>query len=244
MDISHEDRRSLIHDKYGGDTTADLREDITRLEKGEPLAYVIGWMPFLGQKIYLDSRPLIPRPETEWWTSLLITHLHERFGENPFTMLDMCAGSGAVGIAVLSALPRAKVFFAELEESHAATIKKNLEANGINASRADIRTSNVFDAFEGDMFDIVAANPPYIPSGRALPESVSSFEPSTALYSGKDGMDVIRAIAKDAGEHLNVGGELWMECDIDNVVEACDLIPKCQIHTDQYGRPRLLVGYY
>lgn len=244
MDISHEDRRSLIQDKYEGNTEADLREDIVRIQKGEPLAYVIGWTPFLHQKIYLDSRPLIPRPETEWWTTLLIEHLRERFGDTPFSVLDMCAGSGAVGIAILAALPRAHVSFAEIEESHLATIRKNLEANGIPAGRADIRESNVFSAFEGEMFDVIAANPPYIPAGRELPESVSSFEPKEALFSGKDGMNVIRAIAKDAGEHLTIGGELWMECDIDNVVEACDLIAKCQIHTDQYGRPRLLVGYY
>ena len=69
------DRELLIRDKYEGDANADMNEDLARLAAGEPLAYVIGWIPFLGLRIYLDSKPLIPRPETEWWTEVLIKHL-------------------------------------------------------------------------------------------------------------------------------------------------------------------------
>ena len=75
--VSEADFRSLIDDKYDGSTENRhlLRADIARLAAGEPLAYVIGWVPFLGLRIYLDSKPLIPRPETEWWTEELAAHL-------------------------------------------------------------------------------------------------------------------------------------------------------------------------
>jgi len=93
----------LLRDKYGGDPKADLTQDIARLDAGEPLAYVIGWIPFLGLTIRLDSHPLIPRPETEWWTEELIAHLKDLFGDTPFRLLDMCAGSGAIGFKCFKA---------------------------------------------------------------------------------------------------------------------------------------------
>ncbi len=66
METSREDVEALIRDKYAGDRSVALSGDLARLTEGEPLAYVIGWVPFLGLRINLDSRPLIPRPETEW----------------------------------------------------------------------------------------------------------------------------------------------------------------------------------
>jgi release factor glutamine methyltransferase len=109
------EERQLLDEKYAGNAAAEgFKDDRKRLAAGEPLAYVIGWQPFLGLKIYLDSRPLIPRPETEWWTEELIKHLNERFGDAPFRLLDLCAGSGAIGIAVLAMMPGARVSFGEL----------------------------------------------------------------------------------------------------------------------------------
>ena len=71
----------LRRDKYNGNEEIDITADIQRLAFGEPLAYVIGWIPFLGLTIGLGSMPLIPRSETEWWTEKLIEHLRYRFGE-------------------------------------------------------------------------------------------------------------------------------------------------------------------
>ena len=93
MELSTEDYRALVRDKYDGDQHADLSADIARLAQGEPLAYVIGWQPFLGLSIDLSTRPLIPRPETEWWTELLIQELKKQFPSAPFTLLDLCSGS-------------------------------------------------------------------------------------------------------------------------------------------------------
>ena len=72
----------LLEEKYSGIATPEFEADCARLALGEPVAYVIGWQPFLGLKIYLDSRPLIPRTETEWWAEQLISALHERSGSH------------------------------------------------------------------------------------------------------------------------------------------------------------------
>ncbi len=244
------DRDLLIRDKYDGDEGAEHAVDLARLSAGEPLAYVIGWMPFLGLRIGLDSRPLIPRPETEWWTEALVKRLEERFGDTPFGFLDLCAGSGAIGLAVLLNLPNARVTFGELEPEHVALIRKNIEENGLDADRAVVRESDLFEAFPfGERFDVIAANPPYVPAHRALDKSVADFEPPRALFAGADGLDLIRRIALEAASRLNPGGELWLECDIENIEEAERLLAergakRTEIRTDLYSRPRIVVGYY
>lgn len=246
---SPDDIRALIRDKYGGDETADTRADIERLTAGEPLAYVIGWIPFLGLRIDLESHPLIPRPETEYWTEVLIERLRKRFGDKPFSLLDLCAGSGAIGLAVLKTFPNARVGFGELEQEHTQLIAKNIEVNGLDQSRAVVRRGNLFAPFFDEEFDAIATNPPYVPSGRVLDESVTAYEPARALYAGTRGLDLIARIAREAPRHMAEDGELWMECDIDNIEAAQSLVleggaSRVDIRTDQYGRPRTLVGYY
>lgn len=239
----------LIRDKYDGDASNVTDEDRERLARGEPLAYVIGWIPFLGLRIGLSSKPLIPRPETEWWTEELIAHLKKRFGDEPFTLLDLCAGSGAIGLSVLQALPHAHVSFGELVPEHADEIRQTLEVNNLDAHRANIRTGDLFEPFGEATFDVIVTNPPYIPSGRTLDASVTNFEPHVALTSGIDGLELIRLIAVEAPSHLNQHGELWMEADIENINQAAELLIQAGaretiIRTDLYDRPRIVLAYY
>lgn len=246
MNIDPKDLALLLRDKYDGIPTPAFKADMLRLSEGEPLAYVIGWIPFLGLRINLDSHSLIPRPETEWWAEILCEHLRER--SDSISVLDLCAGSGAIGLSVLSKIPNASVSFAELSALHSALISMNIEANNLDASRADIRSGDLFVPFPTEKFNIIAANPPYIPSERELEESVSLYEPLEALFAGTDGLNIIRQIVAEAPDHLYPGGELWMECDISNIEEAARLMRErfqnVEIRTDSYGRPRLVVGYF
>ncbi|HVX90382.1 MAG TPA: peptide chain release factor N(5)-glutamine methyltransferase [Candidatus Paceibacterota bacterium] len=235
----------LIREKYEGHAdSSELETDKGRLAAGEPLAYVIGWQPFLGLRIHLDSKPLIPRPETEWWTEELLNYI----GDRPMRVLDLCAGSGAVGCAVLKHVPNVQVTFAELIPEHEQTIRKNIRENGLDESRAQVHTGDLFAPLAGERFDIIAANPPYIPDERALDASVTDFEPREALRAGADGLGLIRRIAAEAPRHLTVGGELWLECDSEHASVAEALIAaralRAELRTDPYGRPRLVVGYY
>lgn len=247
---NQKEREFLIRDKYDGNAEADLSKDLARLSEGEPLAYVIGWIPFLGLRISLDSKPLIPRPETEAWTEELHTRLREKFGNQAFTFLDLCAGSGAIGLSVLSAFPAARVRFAELMPLHCAQIRRNIEENDLDASRATVHAGDLFDVFPSDQqFNVIATNPPYVPETRTLDASVTNFEPKEALYAGDDGLDLIRRIATEVSDRLEDNGELWMECDIDNIEEAKELLlshgaKEATIRNDVYGRPRVCVGYY
>lgn len=249
MEVDPRDLASLVRDKYEGQRSADIADDVRRLASGEPLAYVIGWMPFLGLKLRLDSHPLIPRPETEWWTELLIAHIKETRANQPLRILDLCAGSGAIGLAILARTTTTHVSFAELSALHAGLIALNREENNLDSARVDIRSGDLFAPFEGQTFDIIATNPPYIPSDRSLDDSVSGFEPPEALYAGEDGLDVIRRIAAEVHTYLKPGGEVWIECDISNIEEAARLLEaggatRSTIHTDLYGRPRVVVGYF
>ena len=234
------DEQWLLEEKYGGLRNPRFEEDRNRLAAGEPVGYVIGWQPFLGLKIYLDSKPLIPRPETEWWTEQLL-------GAFPgaLRILDLCAGSGAIGCAALAKLQNAHVYFGEIDPKYEATIRKNIRENGLDESRASIGIGDLFEPF-GDMkFDVIAANPPYIPAGRALPGSVADHEPAKALYAGEDGLAVIRRIATELPKHLAEGGTAWIECDRAHADAARALFQaqgfSAEIRTDQYGEPRVIV---
>ncbi len=247
MEPTPADIRSLIEDKYDGDESVDITDDLARIKSGEPLAYVIGWIPFLGLHIGLATHPLIPRPETEYWTEQLISHLKERFGDSSFSFLDLCAGSGAIGLSVLKALPGARVSFGEIEPLHADLIRKNIAINGLDASRADVCVSDLFAGFLHERFDVIATNPPYVPSARLLDASVIEHEPSIALFGGSDGLDVIRRIGVAAGTHLNKEGELWIECDVEHAEQVPALVKgarRSAVHPDQYGRARYVVSYW
>ncbi|MBU6321747.1 MAG: peptide chain release factor N(5)-glutamine methyltransferase [Patescibacteria group bacterium] len=235
----------------------------------EPEAYRIGWQPFLGLEIWLDSRPLIPRVETEWWAEQLLAHYAKPepvgaisgvrlglaarsapgiapVGGGPMRFLDLCAGSGAIGCAALKYLPEAEVWFAELDLAHEATIRKNIEANGLDTSRAHVAIGDLFGALPPILtFDIIAANPPYVPAGRKLPREVVDWEPALALRAGPDGLGLIRRIAAALPERLaKPGGVAWVECDAKHAEEARAAFGgagfRAELMHDQYGRPRVV----
>jgi release factor glutamine methyltransferase len=156
---------------------------------------------------------------------------------------------------VLAKLPNAHVTFAELDPTHEETIKCNARTNGIPDDRFDICTGDLFEVLSAHKegrptlrFDVIAANPPYVPEGRELDSSVTDFEPSLALFGGADGLDLIRRIAADAPEHLAPEGRLWLECDTHHAERAKELFEATGAHTtlctDQYGRARYLVSYW
>ena len=158
--------------------------------------------------------------------------------------LDLCAGSGAIGCAVLSKLPHMQVSFGEIDSAHKATIQKNIRENNLDAMRADIRIGDLFEPFSDMQFNVIAVNPPYIPAGRVLPESVALYEPARALYSGADGLDTIRRIAKELPKYLSKDGEAWIECDSSQAEETQRIFATrgllAEIRTDQYGKPRII----
>ncbi len=150
---------------------------------------------------------------------------------------------------MLARCPHAQVYFAELMSEHIEQIRRNIELNSLDASRAVLAAGDLFAPLALEQFDIIASNPPYIPRTRSLPPSVTDYEPREALYGGEDGLELIRRIVDEAPAHLARPGELWMECDIANIEVAQNYllrqgVPDVEIRTDPYERPRILVAYY
>lgn len=245
--VTPRDAAWLLRDKYAGSRSALYRADLKRLAAGEPLAYIIGWVPFLGLRIELGARPLIPRPETEWWTEKLIQTLREKYAARKFRVLDLCSGSGAIGLAILAAYPSALGTFVDIERAYEGTIQKNLSINNISVERTHIHTGDLFAPVQNEVFDIIVANPPYIPEERKLPSAVEDFEPAPALRAGAHGLALVRRIAQNLREHLAPGGSAWIEIDSTHAKKACALFAaagmQSTLYTDHYGRERLVVAY-
>lgn len=203
-----------------------------------PEAYRIGWVPFGHVKIWLDSHPLIPRTETEYWTM----HAIEEFKTNGFKkILDLCAGSGAIGVAVLKEIPEVEVDFAEVEVRHHLTIKKNIEENiPEGKGRSNIFAGDLFENIQGT-YDAILSNPPYIDSEKIsrVEESVIKYEPREALLGGKGGMKIIRRIIEEAPKYLNPGGIIYIEHEPEQVEYIKNLTDRfnfdCETLCDQYG---------
>lgn len=194
----------------------------------EPEAYRIGWVPFIHTKIWLDSRPLIPRPETEYWVEKVIEEIkHKR----NLKVLDLCAGSGAIGVAILKEIPDAQVNFVEKEIRHHSTIEKNLRENGLESASWRILGGDLFQNVT-DKYDVILTNPPYINPEKLerVQKSVLDYEPHEALMGGEDGMETIKRILEDAPYYLNPDGLLFIEHEPEQAREIAG-----QSFPDQYG---------
>jgi HemK-like putative methylase len=202
-----------------------------------PEAYRIGWVPFINTKIYLDSHPLIPRTETEYWANEVIETIRTSQILNPksIKVLDLCAGSGCIGVAVAKELPNTLVDFVELDTSHHSLIRANSRINGIKEDRIRVYGGNLFEQIT-DSYDMILTNPPYVDQslGR-VEESVRSHEPALALYGGTGGLEVIDQILTQAGAHLSPGGVLWLEHEPEQVPHLAAQPGYVGTYPDQYG---------
>lgn len=233
----------LLQDKYAGNKTAEFEKDVLRLREGVPLAYIIGWTPFLHTKIWLDSSPLIPRPETEFWVEKVISKIKQiqtsEVRPPMLKILDLCAGSGCIGVAILKNIPNAVVHFAEIDVRHHETIRKNILENEIDLERTKIFGGNLFENIS-DKYDFIVTNPPYIDpklSGR-IQESVKTHEPEIALFGGTDGMEIIKKMIKEAPKYLNEGGLLYIEHEPEQTEKIKELALNVETFKDQFGVPR------
>jgi len=237
------DENWLLKEKYHGEKTPGFFTDCERLKAGEPLAYVIGFIPFLNCQIWLDSKPLIPRPETEYWVEKVIANNSKTDPGQPLKILDLCAGSGCIGVALAKALPNSVITFSEIDSKHLETIEKNCQENGIDSDRYQIIISDLFQDLEQNMeFDLIVSNPPYLDAVLdRVAESVKNNEPALALYGGQAGFALIEQIIEKAPDYLRPSGQLWLEHEPEQVkliYKAGEGRFACLNFIDQYGLPR------
>jgi len=228
----------LLKEKYNNKPSVRFYKDVDLLKAGEPVDYVIGFTEFLGCKIDLSKKPLIPRPETEYWVS---KELEEIKGGK---FLDIFSGSGCVGVAILKNLPNSLCDFADKYKKAVEQMKINCRVNGIDRKRYKVIQSDVFRNIKGK-YDYIFANPPYIPTTRKnkIQKSVLKFEPKAALFGGGDGLFYIRKFLKGAKEHLSDNGQVFMEFDsiqkkaIEKILRKYNY-EKYEFHKDQFGKWR------
>ncbi len=212
--------RWLLKDKYGWNSqeieraieddhfvySLQVQQDIERLKAGEPLAYVIGWVHFLGCVIDLTRRPLIPRPETEAWVEEVI----KKYAPHSETLrvLDLCCGSGCIGIALLKHLPHVTVNFVDIDSVALQQTRENLEKNHIR-NRFTLTQSDLFAQVTGQ-YDLIVSNPPYVdPLSQHVPEL--AYEPDSALYADDHGLACIRRIISALPNFLTQRGRAYLE---------------------------------
>ena len=196
-----------------------------RVMLGEPLAYVLGEWEFYGMKLTVNSNVLIPRDDTCAVTELAIRQT--LFLDSNPRVLDLCTGSGCIGLAVANRVKDAKVTLADLSREAMQVAKKNIVSQKLSG-RVTCVQANALEqppAFLGK-FDLIVSNPPYITTQEMteLPDSVGKFEPHLALHGGQDGLDFYRAIAKNYKAALKPGGYLCFEFGMGQGDAVCHLL--------------------
>jgi len=226
--ISGKSVHSLLLDReaYADDTVIrEVQKGLDRLLAGEPLAYVLGEWEFYGLKLVVSPDVLIPRDDTVAVASLAISQ--GLFLDKDPRILDLCCGSGCIGLAVASRVKDAKVTLADLSQKALNVAKQNAALNHmtgrVRCFQAD--ATKPAPAFLGK-FDMIVSNPPYITGQemKELPRSVADFEPHMALYGGEDGLDFYRAIAENYTAALKPGGYLCLEFGMGQGDAVCRIL--------------------
>ena len=220
---------------------------ITRRKAGEPVAYLLGTKEFYGRDFLVNQFVLCPRPETE----LLIERALEivKRNEEPVRLIDLGTGSGCIAVTMVCELKKLKkVCGATAVDSSAGALLKayqNAEQYGVG-DVIEFCRSDWFSAVPAGAFDLLLANPPYVPEGQGVSRELD-FEPQRALYAGKDGLDDYREILKTMDPYLKKGSVILFEIGHDqaeaikalaNELLSCTL--NIQVHQDLAGCDRVL----
>ena len=207
------------------DVIQKMEAGVTRLLNDEPLAYVLGEWEFYGLKIHVTPDVLIPRDDTVAVAQLAIGQALF-LPENP-RILDLCTGSGCIGLAIASRIKDARVTLADISKEALAVAKKNAIANKLSSKVSCVQADALGEppVFLGK-FDMIVSNPPYIDAKdmKTLEPSVADFEPHLALYGGEDGLDFYRAIVKNYRAALKPGGYIAFEFGENQGDDICAIL--------------------
>ena len=202
-----------------------MNEAVDRLVSGEPLAYILGEWEFYGLPLHVTRDVLIPRDDTCAVTELAIRNA--LFLDRDPRVLDLCCGSGCIGLAVASRVVDARVTLADLSQEALAVAKKNLQRNKFGGRVTCVRADalDMPPAFLGK-FDMIVSNPPYITAAEMeqLPSGVRDYEPEMALYGGEDGLDFYRSISEKYAGALKPGGLLAFEFGMGQGDAVCQIL--------------------
>lgn len=222
-----------------------IRSIVKRLLDHEPFQYLIGETEFYGLILKVDSRALIPRPETEE----LVDWIFEEVAESSY-ILDLCSGTGCIGLALKSKLPKSQVELIELSDAAIDLINENVALTGLEATVKKLDVLDVNSYANYKEVDVIVSNPPYIPSNDKLlmADNVLKYEPEMALFvSDQDPLIFYRVIAINSLSALKEGGKLYFEIherlakDVIGLLKEIGFV-NMQLRKDLQGKDRMIVA--
>jgi release factor glutamine methyltransferase len=200
-----EDEARLLED--AARTSAALDDMVARRVQGLPLEQVVGWAEFCGQRIFVDPGVFVPRPRSEF----LVQTAVELAREASPVIVDLCCGTGALGVAVAVKLGAAELHAADIDPAAVSCARRNVEPAGGRMYQGDL-FGPLPAALRGRVA-VLICNAPYVPTDDIglLPPEARDYEPRTALDGGSDGLAVLRRAAAEAPRWLAPGGRLLVE---------------------------------
>jgi release factor glutamine methyltransferase len=215
LDISRGELVARVH--RGDDAPLELAEAVEALvmrrEKREPLQHLLGVAPFMSFEVSVGPGVFIPRPETESLAERAI-HVAQTLGvgDRGTTIVDLCAGSGVLGICLAREVPWASVTAVEASDTAIPYLTQNVSRLAPGVSIRHDTVDGATEAFPPGSVDLIVSNPPYVPVGERPNEpEVSEFDPPEALFGGPDGMQVIEQVVAFAEGALRPGGVVIIE---------------------------------
>ena len=217
--------------------------NIEKLVNGMPLQHITHTQEFMKMDFFVNENVLIPRPDTEILVEEVIKIA--KTIDNP-QILDLCTGSGAIGISIAKNIQSAEVSAIDISEKALEVAKKN--ANNLQA-KVKFKKSNLFNNMGKTKFDIIVSNPPYIKKEdiKLLSNDVQK-EPQIALDGGYDGLDFYRKIANEAIDYMKFESYLCLEIGFDQKEEVIEILKNTQYYTDIYckkdlcGNDRIIIA--
>lgn len=207
------------------DVVKGVHAGLERLLKGEPIAYILGQWEFYGLPLRITPDVLIPRDDTCAVAELAIRQALF-LDQNP-RILDLCCGSGCIGLAIAKRVKDARVTLADLSQNALTIARENTAMHKMGGRVRCVRVDAMQPAstFLGK-FDLIVSNPPYVTAEemKELPVSVRDYEPHMALYGGEDGLDFYRAIAGNFTRALRPGGYLCLEFGMGQGDAVCRIL--------------------
>ncbi len=213
---------------------------IEKRAKGVPVAYILGEKEFMGLPFKLNEDTLIPRPDTE----CLVEKIIEKCTFHAPEILDLCTGSGCIGISLVKFIDDARCDLTDISENAMKAARENAVLNNIEDKVRIFKLDIMTDRIEKN-YDIIVSNPPYIKSSIVPTLEVSEYEPCLALDGGSDGLDFYRVIAQKAYKALSTGGMLALEIGYDQGEAVKNLLKdfsSVELHKDYGQNDRVIIA--